>query len=181
MPEETRGLGSSVIDPAFAGALDDLMAAASRGHRTESTLFNPADEWLVSRMRLLDGIPADDRRQVLEEAEGIRREAEEANAQGKAAYRAGPEAVGQLDSGGVGFYSQLGVARRPDLTQYLIDGFSEEPGRDCLQRSKPGPLRAGAAVPDAPPGGRASSPAKVWCRPTGRSAMCRGGRFTCGS
>ena len=123
MPEETRGLGSSVIDPAFAGALDDLMAAASRGHRTESTLFNPADEWLVSRMRLLDGIPPDDRRQVLEEAEGIRREAEEANAQGKAAYRAGPEAVGQLDSGGVGFYSQLGVARRPDLTQYLIDGF----------------------------------------------------------
>ena len=180
MPEETRGLGSSVIDPAFAGALDDLMAAASRGHRTESTLFNPADEWLVSRMRLLDGIPADDRRQVLEEAEGIRREAEEANAQGKAAYRAGPEAVGQLDSGGVGFYSQLGVARRPDLTQYLIDGFRRN--RDGIAFSEASQALFAQVLPYLTRHLEASfESGEGWCRPTGRSAMCRGGRFTCGS
>ena len=135
MPEETRGLGSSVIDPAFARALDDLMAAASRGHRTESTLFNPADEWLVSRMRLLDGIPPDDRRQVLEEqARGSAVRLRRPTRRARAAYRAGPEAVGQLDSGGVGFYSQLGVARRPDLTQYLIDGFRRN--RDGIASAK---------------------------------------------
>ena len=29
----------------------------------------------------------------------------------------------RLDTGGLGFFSQLGVVRRPDLTKYLVDGY----------------------------------------------------------
>nr|MCS5657072.1 phosphoenolpyruvate carboxykinase (ATP) [Dehalococcoidia bacterium] len=58
------------------------------------------------------------------------KEAEEANAAGRAATRAWPEVVVRLDSGGLAFFSQLGVVRRPDLTQYFIDGFPKN--RDAL-------------------------------------------------
>ena len=37
--------------------------------------------------------------------------------------RSGPNVAFRLDSGGLAFFSQLGVARRPDLTHYFIDGF----------------------------------------------------------
>jgi len=57
-------------------------------------------------------------------------EAAEANQINKAAPRAGPEAVVRLDSGGLAFFSQLGVVRRPDLTQYFVDGFTAN--RDAL-------------------------------------------------
>ena len=56
------------------------------------------------------------------------------NEEGKAGNRAWPDTVVRLDSGGLGFFSQLGVARRPDLTQYFIDGFSKN--RDALPFSE---------------------------------------------
>ena len=49
----------------------------------------------------------------------------EANAAGRAAGRAWPGVVVRLDTGGYAFFSQLGVVRRPDLTQYFIDGFAK--------------------------------------------------------
>ena len=33
--------------------------------------------------------------------------------------------VVRLNTGGYAFFSQLGVVRRPDLTQYFIDGFAK--------------------------------------------------------
>ena len=50
-------------------------------------------------------------------------EASEANSAGRAATRAWPGVVVRLDRGGLAFFSQLGVVRRPDLTQYFIDDF----------------------------------------------------------
>lgn len=64
------------------------------------------------------------------EAEQVAEEAQQAYSQGKAAKRAWPGIVVRLDNGGHAFFSQLGVARRPDLTQYFIDGFSKN--RDAL-------------------------------------------------
>ena len=70
----------------------------------------------------------------MEEAEQVAEEAQQAYAQGKAAKRAWPGVVVRLDNGGHAFFSQLGVARRPDLTQYFIDGFSKN--RDALAFSE---------------------------------------------
>ena len=81
-------------------------------------------------MPVLQDFPDDRTESVLSEAARIEREGAEANEAGKAASRAGPEAVVRLDSGGLAFFSQLGVARRPDLTQYFIDGFTTN--RDAL-------------------------------------------------
>ena len=55
-------------------------------------------------------------------------------AEGKAAYKAGPDVAFRLDSGGLAFFSQLGVVRRPDLTQYFIDGFYRN--RDAIAFSE---------------------------------------------
>src|SRR5207253_454225 len=49
------------------------------------------------------------------------------------AARSGPEVAYRLKTGGYGFFSQLGVARRPDLTQYFIHNF--EKNRDSLSFS----------------------------------------------
>ena len=81
-------------------------------------------------MPAFQALSADERKQTLGEVEQIHEQAGAANAEGKAAYRSGAEVVANLDSGGVAFYSQLGVARRPDLTQYFIDGFLKN--RDAL-------------------------------------------------
>jgi len=123
MQQHEGSLAGPPINPAFAKALDDLVAAATQGHDANSKLFNPPDEWLLEQMPLYQDRPAEQRAIIDGEREQIGQEAQEANSQGKAAYRSGPEIVPQLSSGGVGFYSQLGVARRPDLTQYFIDGF----------------------------------------------------------
>ena len=116
-------LAGPPVDPAFAQALADLIAAAKRGHDPTSEYFNPSDDWLRARMRVVQELPAAARAQLLEEAAVVEREAAEAEARGEAAARAWPDAAVRLDSGGLGFYSQRGVARRPDLTQYFIDGF----------------------------------------------------------
>ena len=49
-------------------------------------------------------------------------------------HQAWPGVAVRLNSGGLGFFSQLGVVRRPDLTQYYVDGFT--PNRDALSSAK---------------------------------------------
>jgi hypothetical protein len=81
-------------------------------------------------MSIFQDLPREKQEQILEEARQIGEEAEKANAAGRASSRAWPEVVVRLDTGGLGFFSQLGVVRRPDLTQYFIDGFTRN--RDAL-------------------------------------------------
>ncbi len=114
--------GPSVYPP-FVHALDELIAVARGGQRPDSELFNPGDDWLVGHMRIFPDLPKGEQRRILRHYEEIRQEADRANAEGKATSRAGPDAVSPTDVGGLAFFSQLGVARRPDLTQYFIDGF----------------------------------------------------------
>ena len=47
--------------PEFSAALDGLIALAKRGHASDSELFNPSDEWLVSQMREVDGLTGPER------------------------------------------------------------------------------------------------------------------------
>ena len=106
------------------------MAAAKRGHDPISEYFNPADAWLIDRMRILQDLRSADREDLLREAAEVEREAADADLEGRAASRAWPDAAIRLDTGGLGFFSQLGVARRPDLTQYFIEGYDRN--RDSL-------------------------------------------------
>ena len=121
-------------NPDFAQALDELVTLARQGHRPDCENFNPSNEWLVSNMPVFQDLPEADRAKVLEEANQVARTAEEANAAGRAATKAWPGVAVRLDSGGMGFFSQLGVVRRPDLTQYYVDGFT--PNRDSLSFSE---------------------------------------------
>ena len=122
------------MNPEFARALDDLVSLARQGHRPDSPNFNPSDEWLVANMPVFQDMSDADRSRVLEEAAAIVKQGEEANAAGRAAAKAWPGVAVRLDSGGMGFFSQLGVVRRPDLTQYYVDGFT--PNRDALSFSE---------------------------------------------
>ena len=131
---ERHSLAGPPVNPEFARELDELVTAGRQGQRPDSPYFNPPDEWLVSQMPIFQDLPQQDRERVLEETGKLNLEAEEANAAGRAAGRAGPGVVVRLDNGGLAFFSQLGVARRPDLTQYLIDGFSRN--RDALAFSE---------------------------------------------
>ncbi len=129
--QEARStLSGPAIDPSFERELNELVALAQKGHQLGSQFFNPSDQWLIDRMPILQDVPASQRDELLKEAEQINAQAEEANAAGRAASRAWPEIVVRLDSGGLAFFSQLGVVRRPDLTKYFIDGFSAN--RDAL-------------------------------------------------
>ena len=136
--EEGQTLSSSLagpaIVPAFAKELDELIALARQGHRKDSDFFNPPDEWLVRRMPILQDLAPPDKARVLEEAGTVYEEAERANAADRAAARVWPGVVVRLDSGGLAFFSQLGVVRRPDLTQYFVDGFAKN--RDALAFSE---------------------------------------------
>lgn len=127
-------LAGPPVLPQFRMALDQMVALARRGHRPDSQFFNPPNEWLMRKLPILQDLPEADRRRVLVEAKEIERAAQQANAEGKAAARAWPDAVLRLDSGGLAFFSQLGVARRPDLTQYFVDGFTRN--RDALAFSE---------------------------------------------
>ncbi len=127
-------LAGPPVNPEFSKALDDLVAAAKVGHKSDSQFFNPSSEWLIGRMRIFQDLPEEQQRAILQEADEITSEAEALNADGKAAARAWPDVAVRLDSGGLGFFSQLGVARRPDLTQYFIDGFARN--RDGLAFSE---------------------------------------------
>ena len=122
---------SPQVLPEFGAALDALIAVAKRGHAPDSPLFNPSDDWLAGQMREFGKLPDAERAAALSEWRKIAEEGAEANAAGKAAERAGPEVVARLNSGGLAFYSQRGVARQPALTRYLMDGF--RPNRDSLE------------------------------------------------
>ena len=128
--EKKAGLAGPPINTAFAKELDGLVAVARQGHRPNSPRFNPTEEWLLGRMPIFQDLAEDERARVLQEAERLDQEAAEANAAGKAAKRVWPGVAVRLDNGGMAFFSQLGVVRRPDLTQYYIDGFSRN--RDAL-------------------------------------------------
>ena len=127
-------LPGPAVNPAFEKALDHLVALAKKGQRTDSPLFNPSQEWLLDQIKVFQDLSPEERENVLEEVSEVNKEAEAANAQGKAAAKVWPETVVRLDNGGLAFFSQLGVVRRPDLTQYFIDGFSQN--RDALAFSE---------------------------------------------
>ena len=124
-PKPGSSLAGPTIVPAFVTELDRLVNLARRGHKPDSAFNNPSQEWLASYMNVLQDLPEDEQQSFLSEASLINKEAEEANAAGKAAGRAWPGVVVRLDTGGYAFFSQLGVVRRPDLTQYFIDGFAK--------------------------------------------------------
>ena len=116
--------------PQFLEALDQLVALAKRGQNPNCEVFNPSDDWLTSHMPIFQDMPQAQQDQVLKDAALITEQGREDNAAGRAATRVWPGAVVRLDNGGLDFFSQLGVVRRPDLTQYFIDGF--EKNRDGL-------------------------------------------------
>lgn len=132
--QPTSVLAGPPISPRFAGALDALVAVGRQGQRADSEFFNPTGEWLLRHIRLLQDLPPREKERLLEEWSQIEKEASLAQNAGRAAGRAGPEAVVRLDTEGVAFYSQLGVARRSDLTHYFIDGFQRN--RDALAFSE---------------------------------------------
>ena len=137
--ESTNGASASSLEGPplhgpFVKALDEMIALAKQGQRTDSEYFNPDEEWLIARMPIFSKQPDAERKGILAEFDEVHKEGEAANAEKKAARRAGPETVVRTDAGGLAFYSQLGVARRPDLTQYLIDGFPKN--RDALAFSE---------------------------------------------
>jgi len=128
-PQKQPPAGSSLAGPtavpAFVKELDRLVALAQQGHKPDSAFNNPSQEWLVGHMNVLQDLPEAEQQAFLSEAGIIDKEAEVANAAGKAAGRAWPGVVVRLDTGGYAFFSQLGVVRRPDLTMYFIDGFAK--------------------------------------------------------
>ena len=127
-------LAAPAVNPGFLKALDELAGLARQGQPAESQFFNPPIEWLYQHMPVLQDMPEEAQQRIFTEASAIDREAEEANAAGRAATRAWPEVVVRLDSGGLAFFSQLGVVRRPDLTQYFVDDFVQN--RDALSFSE---------------------------------------------
>ena len=127
-------LAGPAINQEFARVLDELVALAKQGHSPGSPFNNPPNQWLVDQMPIFQDLPEHEKQQILEESRRMAQEAEEANAAGRAATKAWPGAVVRLDNGGLGFFSQLGVVRRPDLTQYFIDGFDRN--RDALAFSE---------------------------------------------
>ena len=124
-PKPGSSLAGPTAVPAFEKELDRLVALARQGHKPGATFNNPSEEWLISQMRVLQDLPEAEQQKLLSEASIIDKDAAEANAAGKAAGRAWPEVVVRLNTGGYAFFSQLGVVRRPDLTQYFIDGFAK--------------------------------------------------------
>jgi len=114
----------------FEKAIDRLAAIARGGHRGPNNFNNPSDAWLISNMRIFQNMEPSQQSDILSEVEHLELEAEELNARGRAATKLWPDASIRLDNDGLAFFSQLGVARRPDLTQYFVDGFTRN--RDAL-------------------------------------------------
>ena len=128
--QSSSRLSGPPVNPKFRSSLDELVALAHQGQSSQSEVYNPSDDWLTTRMPILDDLPQEQQAKILEEVSELEKIAEEANSVGKAATRVWPEAVVRLDNGGLDFFSQLGVVRRPDLTQYFVDGF--EANRDGI-------------------------------------------------
>lgn len=133
-PDAKSPLSGPEIVPDFEAALTRLCAIARGGQRTDSPLYNPSEEWIVARMPIFQDLPEQQRSELLAEAQALEAEAAEANAAGRASSKVWPETVFRLDNGGLAFFSQLGVVRRPDLTQYFVEGFTRN--RDALAFSE---------------------------------------------
>ena len=133
-PEATSPLTGPEIIPDFEAALTRLCAIARKGQRADSPLYNPSEEWIVGKMPIFQDLPSERQAELLAEAEALEADAVEANAAGRAASKVWPETVFRLDNGGLAFFSQLGVVRRPDLTQYFVEGFTRN--RDALAFSE---------------------------------------------
>ena len=129
-PDGKSPLAGPEIVPEFEAALTRLCAAARRGQRTDSELYNPSEEWLVGNMSIFQDLPGDRQSELRNEALELEKVAAEVNSAGRAATKVWPETVFRLDNGGLAFFSQLGVVRRPDLTQYFVEGFTRN--RDAL-------------------------------------------------
>ena len=134
LQDPSSPLTGPAIVPAFEKELDQLVALAKKGHQPTSRFYNPSNEWLINQMQILQDLSLIEQEQLLTEGKVISQEAEAANAAGRAAVRAWPGVVVRLDTGGLAFFSQLGVVRRPDLTQYFVDGFTRN--RDALAFSE---------------------------------------------
>jgi hypothetical protein len=126
----SSALNGPLTNQEFSTALDELVAIAKKGYDKNSEFFNPSDQWILGQMRIFQSLPENDRNAFLAEAEELDKQAKILNAEGKAAPKVWPDTAIRLDSGGLAFFSQLGVARRPDLTKYFIDGFDRN--RDAL-------------------------------------------------
>ncbi len=133
-PENASLLAGPDIVPEFEAVLARLCEIAKRGQRTDSALYNPSEEWIVSSMPIFQDLSVERQSELLAEAQELEAEAREANAVGRASSRVWPETVFRLDNGGLAFFSQLGVVRRPDLTQYFVEGFTRN--RDALAFSE---------------------------------------------
>ena len=120
--------------PAFSKALDDLLDVAKAGHGTGSEFFNPGYDWLIEKMRVFQDFDSSSQKAVIKDAEQLEKESIELNNEGKAGKKVWPDVAVRLETGGLGFFSQMGVARRPDLTQYYADGFT--PNRDAISFSE---------------------------------------------
>ena len=116
-PASRQSSGSTLdgppVDPGFSAALDEMVSTGRGGHQPENQYFNPPNQWLIDRMPIFQDLPAGEQDRILAEAAAMEQEAREANAEGRAANRVWPDAVVRLDNGGLAFFSQLGVARRP--------------------------------------------------------------------
>ena len=133
-PSGKSPLDGPAIVPEFEAVLTRLCAIARRGQRADSPLYNPSEEWIVGRMPIFQDLPAERQAELLAEAQALEAEGAAANAAGRAAGKVWPETVFRLDNGGLAFFSQLGVVRRPDLTQYFVEGFTRN--RDALAFSE---------------------------------------------
>lgn len=123
-------LAGPPINPQFAQALDELVSLAHQGQKPGSEVYNPSDQWLIDHMPIFQDLPQQRQEAFVQEVQQLQEEARKINAEGRAATRVWPEVVVRLDNGGLDFFSQLGVVRRPDLTQYYIEGFQKN--RDGL-------------------------------------------------
>ena len=131
--------------PAFAKALGDLLDVAKKGHKATSEFFNPNNEWLIEKMRVFQDFNSSDQQTILKDAERVENESMQLNSEGRAGKKVWPDVAVRLETGGLGFFSQLGVARRPDLTQYYVDGFV--PNRDAISFSEENQELFSAIIP----------------------------------
>ena len=128
-------LAGPPINPTFRRALDEMVQAAKSGQRSDSRLYNPSNQWLIDRMPILQDLPEGAQQEIFREVQELRNTAVEANAAGRAATKVWPEVVVRLDNGGLDFFSQLGVVRRPDLTKYFVDGFNRNRDADAFDEA----------------------------------------------
>ena len=97
-PDGKSPLAGPEIVPEFEAALTRLCAAARRGQRTDSELYNPSEEWLVGNMSIFQDLPGDRQSELRNEALELEKVAAEVNSVGRAATKVWPETVFRLDN-----------------------------------------------------------------------------------